>query len=109
MTEQIKEARIVFLFEAIQRGSMRAAADALNIAPSAVSRQIALLEQELAIPLIERHTRGIKPTEAGRLLIEYFSANNAHTKTIFFHICRSCADCAAARSALHSERDLSRT
>lgn len=78
MSETFKESRIVFLFEAIQRGSMRAAADALNIAPSAVSRQIALLEQELAIALIERHTRGIKPTEAGTLLLEYFREQRAH-------------------------------
>ena len=86
MAEQIKEARIVFLFEAIKRGSMRAAADALNIAPSAVSRQIALLEQELAIPLIERHTRGIKPTEAGRLLIEYFREQRSHQNDLLSHL-----------------------
>lgn len=78
MYEKINEARIVFLFESIQRGTMRAAADALNIAPSAVSRQIALLEQELAIPLIERHTRGVTPTEAGRLLLEYFREQRSH-------------------------------
>jgi len=86
MSEQIKEARIGFLFEAIQRGSMRAAADALNIAPSAVSRQIALLEQELAMPLIERHTRGIKPTEAGQLLVEYFREQRSHQNDLLSHL-----------------------
>ena len=78
MHETLNEARIIYLFESIQRGTMRAAADALNIAPSAVSRQVALLEQELAIPLIERHTRGVKPTEAGRLLLEYFREQRSH-------------------------------
>ncbi len=78
MYETVNEARIIYLFESIQRGTMRAAADALNIAPSAVSRQIALLEQELAIPLIERHTRGVKPTEAGRLLLAYFREQRSH-------------------------------
>ena len=86
MAEQIKDGRIVFLFEAIQRGSMRGAAEALNIAPSAVSRQIALLEQELAIPLIERHTRGIKPTDAGRLLIEYFREQRSHQNDLLSHL-----------------------
>ncbi|MEI7613261.1 MAG: LysR family transcriptional regulator [Betaproteobacteria bacterium] len=86
MPEKIKEARIVFLFEAIQRGSMRAAADALGIAPSAVSRQIALLEQELAIPLIERHARGVKPTEAGQLLIEYFREQRSHQNDLLSHL-----------------------
>lgn len=78
MGETFNEARLIYLFESIQRGTMRAAADALNIAPSAVSRQIALLEEELAIALIERHTRGIKPTEAGKLLLQYFREQNSH-------------------------------
>jgi DNA-binding transcriptional LysR family regulator len=86
MLEKIKEARLVFLFEAIQRGSMRAAAEALNIAPSAVSRQISLLEEELLIPLIERHTRGIKPTEAGRLLLEYYREQRAHQHDLLSHL-----------------------
>lgn len=78
MSDIIRDARIVFLFESVQRGTMRAAAEALNVAPSAVTRQIALLEQELAIPLIERHTRGVKPTEAGKLLLDYFREQRSH-------------------------------
>lgn len=88
MSEHLKESRIAFLFEAIQRGSMRAAADALAVAPSAVSRQIGLLEQELAIPLIDRHARGIKPTEAGRLLIEYFREQRSHQNDLLSHLQR---------------------
>jgi DNA-binding transcriptional LysR family regulator len=86
MAETIKEARLVFLYEAIQRGSVRAAAEALNIAPSAVSRQISLLEQELSIPLIERHSRGVKPTEAGRLLLEYFREQCSHQNDLHSHL-----------------------
>ena len=78
MSDIIRDARIVFLFESVQRGTMRAAAEALNVAPSAVTRQIALLEQELAIPLIERHTRGVQPTEAGKLLLDYFREQRSH-------------------------------
>ena len=86
MSTHLKETRIGFLFEAIQHGSMRAAAEALAVAPSAVSRQITLLEQELAIPLIERHARGIKPTEAGRLLIEYFREQRSHQNDLLSHL-----------------------
>ena len=86
MPEQIKETRIVFLFEAIRHGSIRAAADALNVAPSAVSRQIALLEEELSIPLLERHTRGIKPTEAGQLLMAYFREQRSHQHDLLSHL-----------------------
>ncbi len=78
MSDKIRDSRIVFLFESVQRGTMRAAAEALNVAPSAVTRQIALLEEELAIPLIERHTRGVTPTEAGKLLLDYFREQRSH-------------------------------
>ena len=49
----IQENRMNFFCEAVKKGSVRAAADYLNIAPSAVSRQISQLEQELAVTLIE--------------------------------------------------------
>ncbi|KFD22537.1 transcriptional regulator [Tatumella ptyseos ATCC 33301] len=67
----INDHRIKYLFEAVRLKSVRAAADYLNVAPSAVSRQISQLEQELFTPLIERHRRGINPTEAGERLLEY--------------------------------------
>lgn len=82
MLEDIQETRLIYLYESIQRGTMRAAADALNVAPSAVSRQIALLEQELALPLIERHTRGVKATEAGQFVLSYFREQLAHKKDL---------------------------
>ena len=50
MTPTINENRLLYLFEAVQCGTVRAAADRLDIAPSAVSRQIALLEAEMALP-----------------------------------------------------------
>ncbi|RQW61346.1 LysR family transcriptional regulator [Vibrio viridaestus] len=68
----LQENRIKFFYEAVQHGSVRAAADFLNIAPSAVSRQISHLEQELDTVLIERHRRGIKPTDAGEELLRYY-------------------------------------
>lgn len=76
--KKLSEQRLVYFFEAVQCGSVRAAADKLDIAPSAVSRQIALLEQEIAIPVMERHRRGVVPTEAGQLLIDYYREQGAH-------------------------------
>jgi DNA-binding transcriptional LysR family regulator len=57
---------------------MRGAADKLDVAPSAVSRQISLLEVELAVPLLERHKRGVTLTEGGRLLIEYYREQRSY-------------------------------
>src|SRR5471030_127057 len=78
MADNLTESRIVYFFEAVRCGTIRAAADWLDVAPSTVSRQIGLLETELDVALIERHARGVKPTEAGQYLIEYFREQLAH-------------------------------
>jgi DNA-binding transcriptional LysR family regulator len=72
MINAIDENRLRYLFEAARYGAVRAAADALGVNPSVVSRQIALLEQELDAALLDRHSRGVRPTEAGELLIEHY-------------------------------------
>ncbi len=47
-------------FTAIARhGSFREAAEELHVAQSALSRQIQKLEQELGVPLFQRHARGV--------------------------------------------------
>jgi DNA-binding transcriptional LysR family regulator len=63
-------------------GSIRKAADRLHIAPSAISRQIAILERELKLRLLERTSIGVAPTAAGRLLAQ-------HTQSIFRDIGRA--------------------
>ena len=49
--------------------SVRQAAGIMNINPSAVSRQILILERELGLPLFERLPRGLRLTAAGRMLL----------------------------------------
>jgi DNA-binding transcriptional LysR family regulator len=77
MQTPINERRVAYFYEATSLGSLRAAADKLDMNASVISRQIAQLEAELAIPLMERHGRGVKPTEAGQLLIEFFRQQTA--------------------------------
>ncbi|MFG2959695.1 LysR family transcriptional regulator [Streptomyces sp. NPDC048291] len=47
--------------------SLSAAAVELSHTQSAVSRQIAGLERQLGVPLLERHARGVRPTAAGEV------------------------------------------
>src|SRR5215217_9529123 len=54
------------LIHVAELGSLSKAADRLNIAQPALSRQIRLLEEELGIFLFERHGRGMVITDAGR-------------------------------------------
>lgn len=49
----------------VETGSMGRAALDLNIGVSALSQQIARLENELAIRLLQRTSRGVTPTSAG--------------------------------------------
>lgn len=64
--------RALLYFDAAARqGSIRGASQALNVASSAVNRQILLLEEEVGVPLFERLPRGVRPTAAGELLLGY--------------------------------------
>jgi DNA-binding transcriptional LysR family regulator len=55
----------------VRAGSIRGAAEQLNVAPSVVSRQIADLEHFLGLPLFERTGKGVLLTEAGELVLEH--------------------------------------
>ena len=66
--------RLQVLGEVARRGSFSAAADALYLSQSAVSQQVASLEKEVGLPLLERTPEGPKPTDAGRLLIDHGDA-----------------------------------
>ena len=63
--------RLRVLIEVAHRGSFSAAADALSYTQSAVSQQIAALEAETGVNLIERLPRGVRLTPAGRVLLEH--------------------------------------
>ncbi len=62
-----------YFAEVTRRGSFRAAAEHLAVAASAISRQVALLEEQLGAPLFER-SRGrsaLRLTAAGEILMQY--------------------------------------
>lgn len=78
MNVPIDDRRVRYLYEALASGSVRAAADKLDMNPSVVSRQIAQLEGEMAVPLMERLGRGVRATDAGEVLVDYYRQHRAH-------------------------------
>ncbi|QJQ94471.1 MULTISPECIES: LysR family transcriptional regulator [Halomonadaceae] len=75
--EGLNSRRLRYAFEAMTQGSIRRAADQLDIEPSVISRQIARLEAELGVRLLERHGRGVRATEAGELLLDFHRERQA--------------------------------
>ena len=63
--------RMRVLREVANRGSIAAAAQALSFTPSAVSQQLATLERETGVALVERGPRSVRLTEAGHALVEH--------------------------------------
>ncbi len=58
------------LVEAVDSGSFSAAGRRLGLAPSSVTRRIGALEDDLGVRLLNRTTRSLSLTEAGRLYHE---------------------------------------
>lgn len=62
-------------FEAVGRlASMRRAAEELAVSHTVVSRHVRNLEDWLGVRLLERSSRGVRPTEAGRVLLRAAAA-----------------------------------
>ncbi len=63
--------RLRMLRELSRRGTLTEAAAALHYTPSAVSQQLAALEREVAVPLLEHVGRRVRLTEIGRVLAQH--------------------------------------
>ena len=63
--------RLRLLHELNARGTIAAVADALQFTPSAVSQQLAVLEREAGLPLLERAGRGVRLTDAAMVLVRH--------------------------------------
>ncbi|MEJ3655329.1 LysR family transcriptional regulator [Actinomycetes bacterium KLBMP 9759] len=61
-------ARLRVLRELADRGSVTAVASALSFTPSAISQQLKALSTEVGMPLTEPSGRGVRLTDAGRVL-----------------------------------------
>lgn len=82
MSMDINESQLKYLFESYVRGTMTAASEFFNVAPSSVSRQIANLEKELGVSLLEKGKHRVVLTPAGQLLVEYYRERQGRRDTL---------------------------
>ena len=61
--------RLRLLRELDERGTIAAVAEALSFSPSAVSQQLAQLERDAGVPLLERVGRGVRLTPVARSVL----------------------------------------
>jgi DNA-binding transcriptional LysR family regulator len=66
--------RLRLLRELKERGTIAAVADALQFTPSAVSQQLAMLEREAGVRLLERAGRGVRLTDPALVLVDHADA-----------------------------------
>lgn len=76
----------------LEKRSFTEAADALGMTPSAMSKQIKALEEELGAPLFFRNAATVEPTAAGRLVYE-------RSKPLLEEWSRLVSDCRAIAAA----------
>src|SRR6266536_2729722 len=69
--------RLRVLAEVACQGSFSAAAGALYMSQSAVSQQVATLEREVGMALLDRTREGPRLTDAGRLVVGHAEAATA--------------------------------
>src|SRR5690554_6770592 len=60
-----------YFVAACEAGSLLKASGRLHVAQPALGQQITALEQELGARLLERSSRGVTPTEAGKVFLEH--------------------------------------
>ncbi len=67
---QIDPRRLAVLLNIHRSGGVLAAADAVRVTPSAISQQVARLEEETGITVLDRQPGGAVLTAAGRVLVD---------------------------------------
>ncbi len=54
----------------VRTGTISKAATELNVTPPAISMQMRLLEETVGLPVVERTDKGLRPTDAGLIVLE---------------------------------------
>ncbi|GAA2619164.1 LysR substrate-binding domain-containing protein [Actinomadura fulvescens] len=85
--------RLRLLRELKHRGTLTAVAEALSYSPSSISQQLAVLEREVGVPLLEPVGRRVRLTEQAEILV-------VHTEAVLEQLERAEAELAASMAGL---------
>ncbi|MFI0453968.1 LysR substrate-binding domain-containing protein [Actinomadura sp. 6N118] len=85
--------RLRLLRELKHRGTLTAVAEALSYSPSSISQQLAVLEKEVGVPLLEPVGRRVRLTEQAEILV-------VHTEAVLEQLERAEAELAASMAGL---------
>ena len=75
-----------YFLEVARTGSISEASERLHVATSAISRQIAKLEQDVGAPLFERRPRGMVLSEAGEILAAYARRSSLEAEQVLAEV-----------------------
>ncbi len=78
--------RLFYFQQVVLSGSLRAAAEVLDVDASSISRAIAQLETEVGMTLLARKGRGVVPTEEGLILANYAQQQAKLTRELYQRI-----------------------
>lgn len=80
-TYRLRLRNLQMLLSLSQTGNMSQSAEALHTTQPALSKWLKELEEDVGLPLFERHARGLRPTPYGTALIEHARRIEAHLET----------------------------
>lgn len=75
-----------YIDEVVRAGSVRQAAERMNVTPSALLRRIQDVEHDLSAAIFERHATGVKLTAAGEVLIRWIRSQNSDLRRVYSEI-----------------------
>ncbi|NRO95542.1 LysR family transcriptional regulator [Paraburkholderia sp. NMBU_R16] len=80
-TYRLRLRHLQLLLSLAETGNLSQSATALNTTQPALSKWLKELENDVGLPLFERHARGLRPTAPGEALIEHARRIEAHLDT----------------------------
>ncbi|HGA2976664.1 TPA: LysR substrate-binding domain-containing protein [Klebsiella aerogenes] len=70
-TQKLKLQHLKMLVALGEQGNLTHVAKMMNITQPALSKWLTQFEEEVGMPLFERHSKGLRPSEGGKLLLQH--------------------------------------